>query len=284
MAEGIAGFRTHDESPPQRLRDRFRRMFAAYDELPLPPLPDDPLAEVSFRQEPRDPVLALGAGDAFDFEVYPTFGWQARVPTVDDLEIRAAAFRTRALRTVENFVRPIARNHPPHRACALESDVNEQADGKRWRFDSDGTALRLTFTVRIVPEERVREQLRPYQEKRIRMDCEHELGIQRARQVEELTRHWSAILDTLDQDPRTMHAAMLSEEDFAHVFGDFVKGRQQGLRDLLDLLRVAVKGHSDIGLGPSEYTRAWDEALKAFQRQHGLHHANGAGTGQPADG
>jgi hypothetical protein len=279
MAEGIAGFRTHYEPSPRRLRDRFRRLFSPYDELPLPPLPDNPAAEVSFRQEPRDPVLAMGAGDAFDFEVYPTFVWHARLPAVEDLEVRAGAFRARALRTVENFVRPIARTHPPHRACALESDINAQADGKRWRFDSDGTALRLAFTVRIVPEERVREQLRPFQEQRIRMDCEHELGIQRARQVEELTRHWSAILDKLDQDPRTMHAAMLSEADFAHVFGDFVKGRQQGLRDLLDLLRVAVKGHGDIGLGPSEFTRAWDEALKAFQRQHGLHPPDGTRPG-----
>ena len=71
-------------------------------------------------------------------------------------------------------------------------------------------------------------------------------------------------------DPRAAFAARLSEQEFARVFGDFVGTRRKAVEELLDLLKVAVKGHTDVGLGPSEFTTAWDEAIKAFQRQYGL--------------
>ena len=95
--------------------------------------------------------------------------------------------------------------------------------------------------------------------------------MQRARQVDELTRHWSAILEKLEREPSKIHAAMLSETTFAAVFDAFVKGKHQKVNELLDLLKKAADAHrNDVGLGPSDYTRAWDQALKAFQRLHGL--------------
>jgi hypothetical protein len=256
---------------PRRFREWLRSVFAPnYEELPIPPHRDPSHPELTCRHEPKDPVRALGEGDAFEFEVYPTLFWRGTAGSVEELDARAAELRPRAMRTVRNFVLPIARDHAPHRARKLEAEINQRVEAKSWRFDHSGDVFHLSFSVRIVPEEQIREQLRPYQERRIRMECEHALGIQRAKQVDELTRHWSKILDKLDQDPRTIHAAKLSEADFAAVFGDFVKGRQEGLHDLLGLLRMAVKTHGDVGLGPSEYTRAWDRALRAFQRQHGF--------------
>ncbi|WP_127503246.1 hypothetical protein [Actinoplanes solisilvae] len=163
----------------------------------------------------------------------------------------------------------MARSVAPHRAPRLEDEINKTADvWKRLRdLDRD---FWFAVSVRVEPDEAVVEQMRPYWAERIKAECDHELGLQRARYAEELTTRWSGIFDQLAQDPRASFAAQLSEEEFARVFGNFVGSRRKAVHDLLDLLSSAVRGHGEAGLGPSEYTKAWDQAIKAFQKQYGL--------------
>ncbi len=264
-----AGFDARFVGPPRRPFDWLRSLFdPPYEKVPLSPLADT--GEVSCRFETTEAIHVVADGDAFEFQVFPTFVWRAAGCTREELEADAGLLMPRARRTARSFVGPLARRCPPHQARALEAEANEQLADKSWRVEYEDRSFTFGMTVRVVPDEQVRERLRPYWEERIKMECDHELGLRRAQLVDELTRNWSAILDKLEQDPRTMHAARLSEQQFAEVFGEFVTERKEVVRDLLLLLRSAVKGHGDLGLGPSEYTRAWDEALKVFQRQHGL--------------
>jgi hypothetical protein len=222
------------------------------------------------RLEPADPIRLLAEGDAFTFNAYPTYVWRGHAASREDLEDVARRLMPRARRTVVHVLRPIARLHHPHHAQKFEAAANEQTHEDWRRLSEDGRDVWFKFTVRAEPDEAVQEQIRPYWEARIKSECDHALGLQRAQQADELTRRWSAIFDKLEQDPRAAHAARLSGAAFAEVFGAFVGGKQKAVADLLQLLRDAVNGQGEAGLGPSEYTRAWDEAINAFQQQYGL--------------
>lgn len=263
-----AGFAPFD-GHPQGWRNRFASWFApAHEEIPLSPYPGS--REFTSRREPAEPLRILAEGDAFAFKVFPTYEWRGEADTQEELDECGAQSLPRTRRTALHVMRPIARAHQPHRARDFEIEVNRLTE-RDWRPIRDGgRALRFRFTVRAEPDDLVQEQIRPYWEARIKAECDHALGLQRARQADELTRTWSAVFDKLEKDPRAAHAAKLSGVDFAEVFGAFVGGKNQNVRDLLQLLRDAVNGQGEAGLGPSEYTQAWDEALKAFQLQYGL--------------
>jgi hypothetical protein len=53
------------------------------------------------------------------------------------------------------------------------------------------------------------------------------------------------------------------------VFGEFAAQRKQGIDQIIELLREAVRQQDTLGLGPSEYTRTWDAALQTLLRQYG---------------
>jgi hypothetical protein len=275
MSAHTAGFDAPFEGRPAGMVGRFRDFFNPAAESSF--VREEPEREFSCRYAPPDPMRMLGDGDAFEFNVYPTLEWRGMATDREELQQWTVPLRGQAARQVGHVLRPIARTFEPHRSRDFEIAANKRTYQEWWTIRNEGRSYALGFSVRCEPDERIQEHMRPYWEARIKAECDHQLGLQRARQVDELTRHWSTILDKLEQDPRTIHAAMLSEKDFADVFGTFVEGRQKVVRDLLDLLRTAVDRHGDVGLGPSEFTRAWDQALKAFQRQHGLDVADAEG-------
>ncbi len=270
MSAHTAGADAHFDGPhPAGRRGRIRDLFfGAGSEAEF--VIQQPDREFTVRRESQEPIRLLGDGDAFAFQVFPMFEWRGMARDRDELVAWTTPLLGRACRTAVHVLRPIARTFEPHRARDFETAANRRTHDQWWTIRDGEQAYGLTFSVTVEPDERVQEQMRPYWESRIQAECRHKLGLLRAKQVDELTRQWSLILDKLEQDPRTIHAAKLSEEDFAAVFGAFVGDRQKEVRDLLDLLRTAVSAHGEVGLGPSEYTRAWDKALKAFQRRHGL--------------
>jgi hypothetical protein len=262
-----------EEGRPRR-RNGFRDWFKLSSE-PISLHPYGPELEQTCRQESTEPIPLLAEGDAFNFRVFPTYMWRGYAHSRDELWDEILQLRGHARRKAVQLLRPIARTFAPHRARELEIAVNKRTDDDWWTISQQGRTYWVNLAVRAEPDELVQEQMRPYWEARIKAECDHELGLQRARQADELTRRWSTIFDNLEKDPRAAHAAKLSAEDFAAVFGSFIDARQKTVRDLLRLLRDAVDGHGEAGLGPSEYTRAWDAALKAFEHQYGLKLAEG---------
>ncbi|MEU4425333.1 hypothetical protein AB0F81_32330 [Actinoplanes sp. NPDC024001] len=232
--------------------------------------PGETLPEQSCQVEEREPLRLLAQGDAFCFEVHVAYRWRGHAADREQLRTHAEYLMPRARRFVTHWLRPIARSYPPHRAHVLEEDVNQRFNDYWCPLHDGDQQLRFSFTGRVEPEEAVRQQMRPYWQARIKAECDHELGLQRAQLADELTRRWSEVFERLQRDPRAAHVAALSEERFATVFGAFVDSRRKDVDELVTLLRDAVKGHHDSGLGPSEYTRAWDAALKAFEQRHGV--------------
>nr|MDT0663212.1 hypothetical protein [Micromonospora sp. DSM 115978] len=236
---------------------------------PVPPLPSVP-ESVSHRRDPHEPILVPALGDAFDFQVYAAFTWTAHRMTHEDLLYRIDRASPWAVATVREWSAAVSRGYPPHRSAELEQGLNTRFNGQSWPSGSGEGAPRFSVQVRVSPDQRVRERLRPYWEERIKLECEHELNKLRTLQAEELTRRWREVLRGLEQDPETSYAARLTGERFAQVFGEYVRDRQRVVPDLVALLEAALKGHGELGMGPSEYTEAWDVALRTYQRQHGL--------------
>ncbi|SCG74139.1 hypothetical protein [Micromonospora coxensis] len=255
--------------PPQPDRRRWwHALFPPTTPVPAAPLPPLVPPTVSFRQDAPQPILVPARGDAFDFHLHAVYVWTARHMTFEELRFRAERYLSWAGGIIRDRAVDLAREYEPHRSHDLERALNERLAGQRWPRDE--SAPQFSAQVRVRPDDRVRERLRPYWEERIKLECDHELQKIRARQVDELTRRWCAVLQALEDDPVTAHAARLTGEQFAEVFRRYVEERRETVPDLVGLLREAVRGHNDLNLGPSEYTQAWDAALRTYERQHGL--------------
>ncbi|WDZ82368.1 hypothetical protein [Micromonospora cathayae] len=257
----------------ESLLARFRRWWREFSRpvvpepivtLPAPPPP----AELVLRREAREPVLVPARGDAFDFQVHPAYTWTGRGASFGEFRQRVDGYLDWAGGVVRDQAADLARRHEPHRSHELERALNAHLAGQVWPRGGDGP--RFTVQVRVLPDQRIRDQLRPYWEERIRLECRHELDTLRTRQAEDLTSRWREVLSRLADDPVTRHAARLTEKQFAQVFGEYADERRRVPMELAELLRDALKGHHDLGLGPSEYTEAWDAAIRAHQRQYGL--------------
>jgi hypothetical protein len=66
----------------------------------------------------------------------------------------------------------------------------------------------------------------------------------------------------------TAHAAQLTEDRFADVFGNMLATRGEAADKLIGLLQNAISDHQKIGL--YEFTEAYDAALKSYEKQAGL--------------
>ncbi|MEU1887398.1 hypothetical protein [Micromonospora sp. WMMD987] len=254
--------------PPQR-RSWWRTFFGFPEPVVVvSPQPPPAPVSVSYRQDVPQPLLVPAKGDAFDFRVHPVYLWTGRRMTFEELKYRAERYLDWAGGIVRERIIDVSREFEPHRSHELERVLNQRLAGQRW--PADESLPQFSAYVRISPDERVRDQLRPYWQERIRLECDHELQKIRTRNVDDLTRRWCAVLQALEADPVTAHAARLTGEQFAEVFRRYVDERRGTVPELVTLLREAVRGHHDLNLGPSEYTEAWDVALRAYEREHGL--------------
>ncbi|SCL30333.1 hypothetical protein GA0074692_2906 [Micromonospora pallida] len=258
------------------LCDRFRRWWrdaarpvepVVAVPVPVPPSPPR-LPDLVLEREAPEPVLVPAQGDAFDFRIQPVYTWTAKNMPLDEFRQRVENRLGWAGHLVRDQSSDLARQHEPHRALQLERELNGHFAGRVW--SRSGDAPTLGVRVRVLPDQRIRERLRPYWEERISIECAHDLATLRTRQAEELTSRWREVLCNLHDDPVTRHAARLAEKQFAQVFGEYADERRRVPMELADLLRDALKGHHDLGLGPSEYTEAWDAAIRAHQLQYGL--------------
>ncbi|MFJ8580849.1 hypothetical protein [Micromonospora sp. NPDC093277] len=257
----------HSSLPRQPERRRWwHGVFPPQDSHVLAPPPA--AVSASFRQDVPQPILVPAKGDAFDFRLHAVYTWTGQNMTYDELRFRAERYLFWAGGIVREQTVDLARQHEPHRSHELEQALNLRLSGQRW--PRQGNLPYFTVQVRVSPDERVRERLRPYWEDRIKLECDHELEKIKARQADDLTRRWCGVLLNLEDDPVTAHAARLTGEQFAEVYRRYVAERRETVPELVELLREAVRGHNDLGMGPSEYTQAWDTALRTYERQHGL--------------
>jgi hypothetical protein len=229
-----------------------------------PPSPPAPAPLGDFRVCRSLPVMTVPAeGDVFQFHVHPVVAWRGDNITYEQLRQMADSQEQWIVGELRHHVMEHSRRYGPHQALELERYLN---DGfRRYEPKTYGVAVRWQAKVRVHPEDRVREKLRPYIERRIEMDNDQCLHLRRVELVDELTRRWSEALGELHGKPFTTQAAKLAEVEFAKIIGD-LKAEEQGLFDgLKDLLEKAGRGHRELGL--FEYAETYDKLIKEYRQR-----------------
>ena len=171
---------------------------------PLPPAPPPPVVPTTatFRQEAPGPILVPAKGDAFDFRLHVVYNWTAQNMTYEELRFRAERYLGWAAGIVRERAVGLAREHEPHRSHDLERALNGRLGGQRW--PREGAVPHFSVLIRVSPDERVRERLRPYREigsgSSVITSCRRS-----GRPADELTRRWCAVLQNLrtTRSPRT---------------------------------------------------------------------------------
>lgn len=277
-----------------RVANWFRRAFQdpghqmVQPEPSLPPRPPAPLrpAALGPARETRrlKPMAVPAEGDVFNFHVFPWVTWHGDGLTQDQL-IEIADRQEGEIRTLlMQEISDVSRTYLPHHALALEQHLNG-------RFSQPqslgyGVMLRWEARVQVLPEGRVQEKLRPYLEQRMEMDSDQYLKLRRAELVDELTQRWSEVLQRLRNQPFTLQAAKLAEQEFAKIIEELGKKESDALEKLRVLLKDASSGHNDLGL--YEYAEVFDKLVKQLEQRAGTygaspvrHQGPTAGNGRP---
>ncbi|GAA3232462.1 hypothetical protein ACFO1B_20950 [Dactylosporangium siamense] len=217
---------------------------------------------------PTAPIALAAKGDAFDFSVRPTFVWRARRMHRTRFEHLIDLYTPEVLDALRLRSERVARTFEPHRSQHLEQELNARLPAMDWTMGPAGERLTCRPEVFVLPDPRVRESMQPYWRRRIEMQADHDLAMRRAELTRERTRAWSKVMEDLEDDPRSRHAASLVEHDaFAEVFTAMTQGRKDELLRLIDLLEQAGRSYNGIGL--YEYAEGLDAALTDYRKRAG---------------
>lgn len=235
--------------------------------LPPPPWPNSP-----------EQFRARASVDHFAFSVTLLYNWDA--DTVNR-QGWARILQPMAREQIQELVRAMAGAIAPHRPDALEDKANERlAEMREYRYDD--VRIRYRPQVFVAADDRVRPHLEAYWERQVALHCMHDLDRLRADLADDLVARWSTTLRELLTDPLTRHAGKLVEKelfagtkdggaagsgrkDFATVVAELFDGQAREGRELVSLLRTAIRDHENIGIGHHEFVQTYDEALRRLQ-------------------
>ncbi|MEV1132219.1 hypothetical protein [Agromyces sp. NPDC049794] len=183
-----------------------RKVQAAQTSLP----PPDELTE---RREVSDPIIVPAQGHVFTFTVHAAFTWSARGLRPDLLAWFARYFTPQAVERLTHLAEELSRSTPPARAADLEVALQRTLrDQDPWRYERGDVVVTCRPDAWVRLDERVRRTLQPYWERRVRLECQYEEYLRRARYAEQLTRRWASILDEVAESPGGAGSATVDEE------------------------------------------------------------------------
>jgi hypothetical protein len=256
---------------------RIRRALSAL-RLPPPYIPLAPPEKFTHHSDLDAPIVVPARGHVFHFAVHATFEWKSDGMDLATLQRCTRQWKPLAMQELHRCVAAKSRNFEPHRARALEESVNRMlADGGEWRF---GAMVTCSPRVGVDLDERVLEQVRTYSEQRIRMECEHEVGVRRAELAGRLSRRWLTVLEGVRESPLASGAARLTEVRLAEVV-DGLLAAQGSVADLYEKIL------QDESMGGFEQARAHDGlmdhlSMRTYKPRARANGYNGGTGGQPA--
>jgi hypothetical protein len=210
------------------------------------------------------PIDAPAKGDVFKFEIKMTIIWHGEGITRAQLKELVATQKSQIFWKLHRRVTETARGFPPHEALELEQELRDQFAQPQTLDES--VLLRWEAKFRVLPEERVREKLRPYWESRIELDSQHALDLRQVELVDKLTRRWSEVLEHLHGKRFTVEAARLAEGEFAKIMKELKDQEKDLFKDLQELLKDAARGHRTLGL--YEYAQTYEKLIEEFGRRY----------------
>jgi hypothetical protein len=223
--------------------------------------PPPPPGRINGRRSLQTPLVVPASGYVFTFRVHATFLWSSDGLYQDELTSCMDALLPYATRRLKAIAAQFARRHPPHRARELEVELqNELKETAPWRFQWRGMSLTCRPHVWVELEDRVKQAVQPYWEQLIKLDCEHDVQMQRAQYAERLSKHWAAILTDLMASPVADGAAEMTEKELADVVRRIVAEQRAAAEKLEDLM--TKKADSADAFDESEHFAALKERLE----------------------
>jgi hypothetical protein len=219
------------------------------------PAPEPTYGRLSRRWDLSSPITVSASGYVFDFHVDGGFTFTSEGLSPESLRAWAQHFAGRARRDLAYHAARIARNHAPHRAREFEAALCRELEARDWPYDQDGVRLTCRMHARVRLDDRVRDCLKPYWEKRMQMECDHENGVRRTELVDRLSQRWLIVLERLRDTPLAGPAARLTEQEFAEVIQQMIRD-QKALPDRVAKLLEDLDTHANVESGLDEYQRA----------------------------
>jgi hypothetical protein len=239
---------------------------------PQAPLPVGPSVVTEVLAED---ITVLAQGDVFAFQVALELTWGSA--DLDETQLRAAMaeYRGDARARVGRRVAGRAHHAQPDRVFELEQEVNAELARADLAYAWDDATIRCTPQVRVGIDRKLREALREPLLRRIVRDCQHEYDMHQVELLNELAGRWSEVLEKLHDLPFILHAAQLTEEQFAKTIGQLSESRQRELTELTELhtlLQAAIKDGTQLGIGGYEWAETFDRTLQSYIRAKKLDH------------
>lgn len=203
-----------------------------------PPPPPPPPGRLTERRRLNAPLVVPARGYIFSFQVHASFIWTSQGLTPDDLTASVQRFMPYAVRRLKALAAGHARTRPAHQAhdleVALQADLAQQG---AWRFiRGDDVEITCRPYAWVTLEERVKQAVQPFWEQLIKLDCEHDLEMQRAAYAEALSKQWLSMLTDLTGSPLADGAAQMTEKRLAEVVQGIIAERKAAAEKLTDLL------------------------------------------------
>lgn len=215
-----------------------------------------------------EPMTVPADGGAFDFTVRYDLTWSAKGMSQATLKDRVDAYAESATRTLRNTIWPIGRRYLPHHPEATENAMNN-ALRDSWCYDDRGEVVSCQAAVQVTADERVTTKQRPIWEQLLELDVKHRVERHRLGYVEDMLTRWRDLLDSFGDSPVVIHAARLVDVDVAQVLDGLANRRRAMAWDLVTVLKETRDAFGQVGL--FELAQSYDVAVRAFERQQGLH-------------
>lgn len=241
------------------------------------------IATATYEAPPHTaPLVVPAAGDVFDLHVIMHLKWSCGSLNEDQLQNLALDRRDGALYIIGRIIRDCARSLDPLQPTRAQVVINGSEGIKQGLCYRYGRHLIICRpSAQVLMDPRLREQLLPFEQKRVEQTQKHRLSMERDHQMRKRAEDWLQAFrqledfDRLGQDERQFllyYAASLVDDDFARVIGEMAKDRHVRYDQFKDVLERATRDHERIGL--FEFASAYDKSLQTFCRQMGINPAS----------
>ena len=255
---------------PSIWRRFWNRIFPPVDPRPVPPPVLDPPPTPAPRErvyyrphQAETPILALCRGDVFEFRIFADVEWSSKDMRYEELVRQAGEYAASVGDDLRRRVWQTARRFGPHEAARAEAKLRHVLGS--WCYETDAGRVRCAPFVRVTPDPRVQDHLKPYVLHEIEADSRATLARQRIELLREIVGLWSKLVTDLGVSPVKLGAARLADDDFATVLRQVAEHRRLSTKELVDIIGQASDDHRQLGM--YEFAEMYASAVDAYQRQ-----------------
>lgn len=220
-------------------------------------------------------ITVMAQGDVFAFHITLELTWGSTDLDEEQLRQAMAEYQGDVRARISRRIAGRAHHSQPGRAFELEREINDSLARTDLVYAWERATIRCTPQARVSLDRNLREALRKPLLNRIVRDCQHEYDMHQVELINELAGRWSEVLEKLNDQPFILHAAQLTEKQFAETVSQLTESRDRELTELTELhtlLQRAINDGAQLGIGGYEWAETFDRTLQSYIRAKKLDH------------